>query len=61
MNQQVKTSVKVCVNVGVNCARGNLCSPGGTPYSWMMGMIAVFYRSCNRRFSIFRGCSSEIY
>ena len=34
---------------------------GGTPYVRMIGMIVVFFRGCDRRFSIFRGCSSEIY
>ena len=33
---------------------------GGTPYVRMIGMIVVFFRVCNRRFSIFRGCSSKI-
>ena len=26
----------------------------------MIGMIVLFFRGCNRRFSIFRGCSSKI-
>ena len=26
---------------------------GGTPYIPMIGMIVVFFRGCNRRFSIF--------
>ena len=34
---------------------------GGTPYIRLIGMIVVSFRGCNRRFSIFRGCSSEIY
>ena len=34
--------------------RGEMC-PGGTPYIRMIGMIVVFFRSCNRRFSIFQG------
>ena len=33
---------------------GYVCvSGGGTPYIQMIGMIAVFFRGCNRRFSIF--------
>ena len=28
---------------------------GGTPYIRMIGMIVVFFRGCNRRFSIFLG------
>ena len=27
--------------------------PWGTPYIRMIGMIVVFFRGCNRRFSIF--------
>ena len=34
---------------------------GGTPYIRMIGMIVVLFKGCNRRFSIFRGCLSEIY
>ena len=26
---------------------------GGTPYIWMIGMIVVSFRGCNRRFGIF--------
>ena len=26
---------------------------GGTPYIWMIGVIVVFFRSCNRQFGIF--------
>ena len=33
---------------------------GGTRYIQMIGMIVVLFRGCNRRFSIFRGCSSKI-
>ena len=31
------------------------------PYIRMIGMIVVFFSGCNRRFSFFRGGSSEIY
>ena len=33
---------------------------GGTPYIRMIGMTIVFFRGWNRRFGIFRGCSSKI-
>ena len=33
---------------------------GGTPYIQMIGMIVVFFRGCNQRFGVFRGCSSKI-
>ena len=33
---------------------------GDTPYTRMIGLIVVFFRGSNRRFSIFRGCSSKI-
>ena len=36
------------------------CPGGSTSYIRMIGMIVVFFRGCNRRFSIFRGCSSKI-
>ena len=39
-----------CSNLRILC---NFKPRRGTPYIWMIGMIVVFFRGCNRRFSIF--------
>ena len=39
-----------------HCLKFTVTTPesrGGTPYIQMIGMIVVFFRGCNRRFSIF--------
>ena len=40
------SQTEMFVNLGV-------FSPGGTPYIRMVGMVVVFFRGCNWRFSIF--------
>ena len=44
------------------CNFSKILPPGGTPYIRMIGMIVVFFRGCNRRFSIFlKVCSSKSF
>ena len=52
----------VVPNSRLGCKIGNPETPwtGGYSLIRMIGMIIVFFRGCIRRFSIFRGCSSEI-
>ena len=39
----------------LNQCATNFHPPGGTPYIWMIGMIVVFFKGCNRRFGILWG------